>query len=382
MSCSNCFNGCAEITSDKCVKYTGVNVPALGIETGDTLLHVEESLINFLLSALDGTGIKLDINPTIICELVHKHLVECEDLTLINVINALIKAVCELDQNLTILEDEFAALESPYAIRCLGGGVTPSSGTHTILQATINKLCDVEISLNALILNVDTNYVKLADLNALIAAYLSSLGTSTKYYNRMVPYTVVEYYGSVGGGKFDVTGAGIPGTDWEKIYLCNGNNGTPDKRGRVPVGVTSGMGGGAYDPVVDPAIAGNPNYTISGVNSKQGSNSVTLSVGQLPAHNHPATSTAVVTDHTHFTVLDAASNSFPLSNTVPIDKEADRSGEYSYNLQGANGVANIGLTSPSKSDVTVSTAVNATGGGLGHPNYQPGLGCYYIMYIP
>ena len=42
MSCSNCFNGCAEITSDKCVKYTGADIPALGISYGDTLLHVEE----------------------------------------------------------------------------------------------------------------------------------------------------------------------------------------------------------------------------------------------------------------------------------------------------------------------------------------------------
>jgi len=358
-----------------------VDVPALGIETGDTLLHVEESLINFLLSALDGTGIKLDINPTIICELVHKHLVECEDITLINVINALIKAVCELDQNLTILEDDFAALEGPYAIRCLGGGVTPSSGTHAILQATINKLCDVEIGLNAFTLDVNTNYVKLADLNTLIAAYLSSLGASTKYYNRMVPYTVVEYYGSIGGGKFDVTGAGIPGTDWEKIYLCNGNNGTPDKRGRVPVGVTSGMGGGAYDPAVDPAIAGNPNYTISGVNSKQGSNSVVITSAQIPAHTHSATSTAVVTDHTHLTVLKTGSQT-ALTSSIPIKEAADFNNNNNYDLRGVSGVPNLGITSPSKSDVTVSTAVASTGGGQGHPNYQPGLGCYYIMYIP
>ena len=37
MSCSNCFNGCTEIISDQCVRYTGFNIPALGISNGDTL---------------------------------------------------------------------------------------------------------------------------------------------------------------------------------------------------------------------------------------------------------------------------------------------------------------------------------------------------------
>jgi microcystin-dependent protein len=30
----------------------------------------------------------------------------------------------------------------------------------------------------------------------------------------------------------------------------------------------------------------------------------------------------------------------------------------------------------------VAVSVGSAGGGLGHPNFQPGLGCYYIMYIP
>ena len=50
MSCSNCFNGCAEIVSDQCVKYTGVPVAVLGIQTGDSLSYVEQSLIGFLTS--------------------------------------------------------------------------------------------------------------------------------------------------------------------------------------------------------------------------------------------------------------------------------------------------------------------------------------------
>jgi microcystin-dependent protein len=357
MSCSNCYNGCVETVSDQCIRYTGVDVPVLGIKTGDSLSYVEQALITFLVSTLDGTGIKLTIDPLIICEIVNKNLVECEDLTLPNVINALIEAICELDERLTALEVDFAALEGPYTIDCLDS-VTANSGTHAILQAAINKICGLEIDLTALALDVDTNYVKLADLNSLIAAYLASVGTSTKYYNRMIPYAVVEYYGPL-TGNFDVTGAGIVGTDWEKIYLCNGNNGTPDKRGRVGVGTTSGMGGGPLSPVVDPAVSTNPSYTLLGT---AGSNSIVLSTSQIPAHTHSATAT--VTDPGHF-------------HTVAGAIEPGGGGEASR-----DGVQSTINTSVATTGIAVGVSVASTGDGLGHNNYQPGLGCYYIMYIP
>ena len=131
----------------------------------------------------------------------------------------------------------------------------------------------------------------------------------------MVPYTVVEYYGSL-VGNFDVSGAGIG--DWEKIYLCNGNNGTPDKRGRVPVGVIAGVGGGALDPNVDPATPTNPNYALLGTT---GTNTVTLNTSQLPPHTHIAT----VTDptHVHFTIGDVVDTTGVLpNNTTSIAKES------------------------------------------------------------
>jgi len=354
MSCSNCFNGCAEIVSDQCVRYTGIDVPVLGIQTGDSLSYVEQALIEFLTSTLDGTGIKLTINPEIICEIINKNLTACQELSLPSVIDALIKAVCELDTRLTASEENFQALESAYTVGCLPD-VSGTAGTHAILQATINSLCDLETAVGALTLDVDTNYVKLADLNSLIAAYLASVGTTTKFYNRMVPYTVVEFYGDP-SGKFDVSGAGLG--DWEKIYLCNGNNGTPDKRGRVGVGATTGMGGGTLNPAVDPAVAGNPSYALLGT---AGSNTVTLSPSQIPSHTHSAS----VNDpgHTH-TYND-------VSGTL-----------YARGTTGSDFLKFSEITNTSNSTTGISVAIGNTGGGLGHPNYQPGLGCYYIMYIP
>jgi microcystin-dependent protein len=373
MSCSNCHNGCAEITSDKCIKYTGVNVPALGINNGDSLFEVEQALINFLVPVLSGEGIVLSIDSGIICSVISQYISSGEELTLPNVIDALIRAVCNIDQQLSNVEDDITELNAAYTLSCVTG-TTPTSGTHAVLQATINKLCAVDTALLALALNVSTNYVKLADLNSLIAAFISGVPGSTKYYTRMVPNTVVEYYGTL-SGRFDVSGAGIG--DWEKIYLCNGNNGTPDKRGRVGVGVTTGMGGGAFSPAVDPAIAGNPSYTLLGA---VGANTIVLTPSQIPAHTHSATNTIGVTNHTHFAAISGTAE--PLTAITPLAQLANYSSDNSYSLAGAPGQANLGVTSPNKSDVSVNTVIGSTGGGLGHSNFQPGLGCYYIMYIP
>jgi microcystin-dependent protein len=357
MSCSNCYNGCTDIVSDKCVKYTGIDVPVLGIQTGDSLSYVEQALIEFLTSTLDGTGIKPDINPAIICTVVQKYLPTCGDITVVDLINALIKAACDLqvqitalDAELTIVQQQIAVIEAPYTIGCLTG-VTGISGTHAILQAVITRLC-------AFILDVQTNYVQLADLDDLIQAYLNSQPTSAKYYTRMVPFTVVEFRGDP-IGKFDVTGAGLG--DWEKIFLCNGLNGTPDKRGRVTVGTTSGMGGGAFNPAVDPAIPGNPAYSL---NTTTGSNAVTLSTGQIPSHTHNAVATVTDPGHTHEyigvdTVVTAGGSS-----------SSRRCGDFTKTT-----VSNV-------TGISVGVVNDPIGGGGSHPNIQPVIASHYIIYIP
>lgn len=373
MSCSNCYNGCTEITSDKCVKYTGVDVPVLGIKNGDSLSYVEQSLIGFITSFLNGDGIVLDINSNVICSIVNKYLVDCQDLTLPNVINALLRSVCEVNQSVSQVQSDIAILNGNYTIGCLTG-VTASSDTHDILQAVITKLCSVDVALSALSTNVSTNYVSISNINSYIAAYLSSLGTNTKYYTKMVPYTVVEYYGSL-SGNFDATGAGIG--NWEKIYLCNGNNGTPDKRGRVAVGATSGMGGGTMNPAVDPAISGNPSYPLLGT---AGANTITLSSTQIPSHTHTATVSINDPGHRHdilgITGGTSASNNDNQVRFAGGDKTQAEPAFFFTNTQACQ-TSYTGLNG-----TNVSVANSNTGGGAAHNNYQPGLGCYYIMYIP
>jgi microcystin-dependent protein len=359
MSCSNCYNGCTEIVSDKCVRYTGIDVPVLGIQTGDSLSYVEQALIEFLTSTLDGTGIKLTIDPAIICTLVNQYLPDCEDLNALNLFKALIQASCDLQDQIDVIVAELAALEGNYDVDCLTG-VSASSGTHDILQAVITKLCDVDAALVALAVDVDTNYVKLADLDALIQAYLNSIAPIAQQYVKMVPFTAVEYYGTL--SNFDGSGAGIAGLGWDKIYICNGSNGTPDKRGRVGVGVTTGVPGGAMSAAVDPAVPGNPTYTLNSVN---GTNTVTLSTNQMPVHTHTTTVSFTDPGHTH-TYLNTSGTFYQRGTTGSEFFQA--------------GVSTN--TSSSTTGISVGVTNANAGGGLSHPNYQPALATNYIIYIP
>ena len=362
-NCTNCYNGCAEVVSDQCVKYTGVDIPELGIENGDTLATVEEKLIQYLVGVLDGTGIHLTIDQSIICDVVNKYLPVCASCTTISVLDiviALIKAVCDLQEQIDDIVAELAILNADYDVNCLSG-VVDSDDTHAVLQAAIDKICQIEIDLAALALDVETNYVKLADLNGLIAAYLATISSSTQQYTKMVPYTVVEYYGPL--TNFDAGGVGIAGLGWDKIYLCNGANGTPDKRGRIGVSVTSVPGGGAFNAAVDPGISGNPNYTLSMIN---GQNTVTLTAGQMPAHTH--TANVVFNDPGHFhTITNQSDNDFG-SGKVAVGGNVP---------EGSNPITDTTTTG-----ITVSVTNASTGGGQSHTNVPPVIACYYIMYIP
>jgi len=375
MSCSNCYNGCPEIVSDRCVKYTGIDIPSLGITNGDSLSYVEQVLIEFLQSALDGTGIKPDISSDIICDLVKQYLPACGDLTIVDFITALIKAACDLQEQVDAVVADVATIEANYDVECLSG-VTPTSGTHAILQAVISKLCDLEVSLAALALDVDTNYVKLSELNSLIAAYIASTSTAiTQQYQKMVPYTVVEYYGDP--GNFDGNGIGKASLGWDKIYMCNGQNGTPDKRGRIAVGAIQGVPGtNPLDPVVAPGPF-SPNYLLYGT---AGTNSVALTTAQLASHTHAAASPVTDPGHDHFTVsLGTSDNTLSASNSIQ-QAYADGS-NLGYALKGSTSPT-VGLTNTKTTGITVATTIATAGSGDAHDNKPPVLACYYIMYIP
>jgi microcystin-dependent protein len=375
MSCESCYNGCVEIVSDQCVRYTGFSSLPLGIQTGDNLQTVIEDLISKLGPLLTGSGDAIALASGIRCALINSFLPPTSQpnaWTSGQVFEALTKSVCSLQTQVTAVAADIAVLNADYTIDCLTG-VTASSDTHAIVQATINKLCATIVQLTALELNVDTNYVKLADLDALIAAYIASTsgGGSNQQYLKMVPYVAYEYYGPI--TNFDGSGIGIPANGFFKVYLCNGLNGTPDKRGRVAVGAIQLVPGAPLDAAVNPANAGNPNYALY---TTSGANTVTLITSQIPAHSHSAVA-----------VSTSAVSPNPHSHTVSWQKgQADQNEPGVYGeLYDARTPYNRTTTTSTVSltvDVSTGVTISSTGSGAAHANIQPVIAAYYIMYIP
>ena len=374
--CDACYNGCVQIVSDQCVRYTGLDSIPLDIQSGDNLQTVLDNIINNLVPLLTGEGDKILILESIRCAILNGYLPtpsEADTWTSAQLFNALVQVVCDLQAQIDAIDAEIAILNADYDIDCLTG-VTASSDTHAIVQAIITRLCDTIADLAALELDVATNYVKLSDLDALIAAYLASQagGGGTQEYLKMVPFVAYEYYGPL--TNFDGSGVGIPNNGFYKVYLCNGLNATPDKRGRVAVGAIQNVPGAPLDAAVNPSNPGNPNYALF---TTAGANSVTLITSQMPTHNHTGIGTTTVTlnDPGHFHYAGRL-NAGGLTSSGQIGLAKDVPQNY------ATTSSTTGITITSNNPGNVALGINNAGGGDSHANIQPVIAAYYIMYIP
>jgi len=392
--CKNCYNGCTETISDKCIKYTGEDIIELGIEHGNTLLSVEQAIITYLTSVLTGDGITPSIDPAILCTIVQDNLpvcAQCTSFSLNDVLEAIIKSVCQLQAQIHTINTTLNILNADYDKKCLVG-VNKFSDTHDIVQAVINNLCSLNSAFTVFVLSVQKNYINVTDIDSYISNYINT-NTPDKALNKMVPFVPQAYYGAITNyptalDNFDSTGAGQG--YWSRVFICNGSNNTPDLRGRVLAGIVTGVPAvnalhNDVNPASNPLI---PNYTSS--NPTAGKNFTTLLTNQIPSHNH-AGSTAVttVTDpgHTHF-IANGTDNTENRGLTGANSMNHYRRGDNaSYFLQGSALTPDRGKTSSQIVTAPGITAITALtmqsiGGGLPHSNVQPSFGINWIMYIP
>lgn len=236
-NCNNCFNGCTETISDQCIRYTGIDVPTLGIHTGDPLSVIEQSLITFLLSALDGSGIEIDLNGIDVSAVVQKYLPTCGEISMEDISIALIESMGDVQDQVNSIFGTLAVLNSDYVIGCLTG-VTVSSDTHAIVQATITKLCSVSASVTSILAQLPL-FAKKSEICSLMTQCGISGGGSTLLASyRMVPFTAIPYYGSISSyptPSDGFSGTGVGSGYWINVYICNGNNDTPDLTGEPGV---------------------------------------------------------------------------------------------------------------------------------------------------
>lgn len=369
-NCNNCFNGCTETISDQCVKYTGIDVPELGISTGDPLSVIEQSLTTFLVSTLNGSGVKIDISSIDVCTAIQQYLPTCGELSIADISKALIQAACDIQDQVDAIDATLAVLNADYTIGCLTG-VTASSDTHAIVQATITKLCSVDASLTFVIGQL-SSYALKSELCTLIQECTNETVAALAS-AKMLPYSVIPYYGAVSGyptvsDGFSGTGAGYG--YWLNVYVCNGQNpGVPDLRGRVAVGSTD-MGSVNWPTQTNPAGAGNPTYGYKTTTSIQGNNTTTLSLAQIPAHNHTgSTATTIISPNPH-------SHDY-------TTRTSNNRAQYSNSEREVTTWASSTLTTTSVNlTATTTLTILPQGQNEAHSNVQPGLAVYYLIYIP
>jgi microcystin-dependent protein len=350
MACKDCFNNCEELFYDACGKYTGDDIPALGICNGDSLLEIHEVILSKLLTALDGTGIVLSDVTLENCP----HLLTLfgtKDKSLTNLFQLLIDNNCTLKQLIDNLTP------SPFAFNtaCLSG--LPTSPTRDdILNSALNLLCSIKTTVDTF----PSTYVKLSDLTNLVEQILQNnqeLPTTIQYASRMVPNVAVPYFGTL--TNFDNTGKGVNTLGWDKVYICNGLNGTPDMRGRTVVGAVRNVPGGTLDSAVSPSSPLNIQPVDYATGDKFGENFHKLTASEIPAHSHQVTDPG----HKH-----------NLPSGIQIDGTVG-GGEGGTNEKGPNTSLQ---TATSSTGITIGT----TGGDQPHNVRQPSIAGIWIMYIP
>lgn len=323
---STCLdNNCLDPRPDYCLSYTGVSLPALG-------LTQYCSSVGDVLTVLLQKAQVADVSASLQAQL-----------------TTLGATTATLQSRLTALS---GTVNTAYTFD--PGCLQPASSSRdALLQAAVTKLCAVNTTLTTLA----TDYVKASELTTLVQGINTpDTPAVTSYNSRMVPFVAYEYYGPL--SNFDLAGKGLPSAGFDKVYLCNGDHGTPDRRGRAAVGAVRNVPGGSLSKEVDPTLAANPNTNYS-LKDVFGGSYTALSVSQLPSHNHGVTDSG----HTHgYSCIrhTAGGNADP--NFLSADAGTDK--HIQVNM------------------ATTGISINPTGGGQPVDLRTPAIAAYYIMYLP
>lgn len=353
-TCTDCLENCDPIVTDRCTKYTGPDIEALKICKGNSLYEVEAIILQKLQDISEGAGITL-ATLTSACSFITEQLLSyIQPLTLQTFAQLVFNAFCNLDVRI----EEIAALNPSFSFdtACLPGDV---STKDKIIQALITLSCNISTRVTTL----EIQTVKQTDLCSQINACLA--GVSVQYNSRMVPGIVYPYLGSV--SNFDNTGKGLSSALFDKVYLCNGLNGTVDMRGRSPIGAIQSVPGATLDANVDPTLPANLGYNYSQGN-KYGVSSVILTSSQTPAHTHTVTDTG----HTHDVDGISGGDNNDNSNNVRFAGGDKNQGETNFYFTSVGAAKNK----------TTGISLGSSGGSGAHTNVQPVTAVLYIIYIP
>jgi microcystin-dependent protein len=143
------------------------------------------------------------------------------------------------------------------------------------------------------------------------------------------------------------------------------------------------MPGTSMDSAVNPNVAGNPAYNLNDI---VGTNQVVLQTPEIPSHIHTGTVSAPTpSTHTHQMLVKPGVMGQGGATSYQDYSNPGGRGEGGRRTMDS-GVAGNGsyesAFTEAEGNHSHTITIDPTGGGLGHNNYQPGIGAYYIIYIP
>jgi len=397
-SCSNYFE---KQIPDTGVKYTGPAIPALGICTGDYLSEVDAVILQKIFDYAHGIGISMTdpvtglptVNLTTgSCAPLFADCISCcgtcTDLPCL--LECYRTAICTLYDDVSTIKDEIGPILSGYNTACLTG-VNSSSLINLVLQQLITEFCSLLSAFNILDSTV-TSFTTGIDTtigNFLATAITScsgisgpsvtrtGTGASTQFtFNGFVPVgAIIPYAGPVTNFSGGVGISGTPMCGWN---IANGQNGTVNMMGQVPVGRTDiGMGGSL------PSNATGLSVTVTG--QQVGEPRHTLLQAEIPSLPLGGTLNDQGHDHAFFFNRQQHVD----RNGSSVNNAMDATGALVPGVSGNNtgGVAPFVAKTPSDVTAYISrsttgitlTGAYASGGNGSHNNMQPSTGVLYIQ---
>lgn len=385
---SGCISNCPAYFKkripDSNIEYTGPAIPSLGICTGDILTEVEAIILQKVIDYSTGVGINIPQIDLTSCNLFVNFITCCSTCTDLNcLMQVIFTSLCTLYTDFTSLQSEInTLLNGPYALACLSGlGSNPT--LVQIIQEIIKELCNAEAAITTLqgqISSLTTtlpttigNFLSNALSSCQSTAGMTKSGTGASFtasFKGFALVGVVLPYAGPTAGLFDSTGLGLVNTPACGWALANGNNGTQNMIGQVPVGAGIGIMGGTT-----PVNATGTNYPLF---AKIGEPTHTLIATEIPS-----TGVSVSGSHTHdfFAVSDCKSTTGNANNVWVVDVATPNPG--GCNTEATTGpFYNTPHTFSDKISTFTGTYSGSTAGGGGsHNNVQPSTALLYIQRL-
>lgn len=340
--------------SSSSVIWDGEDIPCLGICKGANLTNLELAIIN-KVCAVDES---IDLSTVTLCQSFIDALGN-KDKTVANLFQILFDYNCTIPQLLNGVDNKITSLTKlTLNLACLSDRAPSIITINSVFQLIIDTICELKSDYE------DFKYSMIDTINTIvnekITEYINSISVTP--YDTMPKGTTIIYNGNL-VGKFDSTGKGIPGTQFEKWAICNGANNTKDRRGFVSVMATKNLGNNPLDQIISPSGTVLPVEFNTSIGDKGGSYSITLTTQNLPSHTHGIGITINDPGHSH--TFDKA------------NYEASEQGTTTKNL----GSLSTKTTSKEYTGITATGTISPTGSGEAFDIRTPFIADVYIEKI-